>query len=296
MRRGAVGRLAARLLPRLARVVSLIVLAALGTIALMRLAPGYFTDAREMDAEHASGARAELQVEETQQGSLAQLTRRLLGGWVHGDLGRSRHYDVPVTELLAERLPVSAKLLFAGVGCGWLLACALALPLMARRTRRGEAWIAGPAALLLAIPVGAMATLCLLVNAGGPLLVLATLVGVRDFKLVYRLLRHSSGEPHLLYARAYGMRASRIFRVHLLPRVRGEMLALAMMSFVVALSALVPVEVVFDVPGLGQLAWSAAMNRDLPVLLAVTLLLALCVGLVSMVAEPGERLESMPCG
>ena len=54
------------------------------------------------------------------------------------------------------------------------------------------------------------------------------------------------------------------------------------MSAVVALSALVPVEVVFDVPGLGQLAWSAAMNRDLPVLVAMTALMAVCVGAVGL--------------
>jgi peptide/nickel transport system permease protein len=58
-----------------------------------------------------------------------------------------------------------------------------------------------------------------------------------------------------------------------------------MTSFVLALSAVVPIEVVFDVPGLGQLAWNAAMNRDLPVLLAVTLLLAAGVGIAALSAD-----------
>jgi ABC-type dipeptide/oligopeptide/nickel transport system permease component len=40
---------------------------------------------------------------------------------------------------------------------------------------------------------------------------------------------------------------------------------------------MVPVEVIFSTPGIGQLAWNAAMNRDLPVLLAVTVMMAIAV-------------------
>jgi ABC-type dipeptide/oligopeptide/nickel transport system permease component len=39
------------------------------------------------------------------------------------------------------------------------------------------------------------------------------------------------------------------------------------------------------VPGLGQLGWSAAMNRDLPVLLAITLLMALAVTCAGMAPD-----------
>jgi peptide/nickel transport system permease protein len=51
----------------------------------------------------------------------------------------------------------------------------------------------------------------------------------------------------------------------------------------------VPVEVIFNVPGLGELAWNAALNRDLPVLLAVTVIMALAVTLAGMASDrPGE--------
>ena len=54
-------RIGMRWLGRLLRVVSLVLFAVLGTALLMRLAPGYFADAREMDAQYAAGARASLQ-------------------------------------------------------------------------------------------------------------------------------------------------------------------------------------------------------------------------------------------
>jgi peptide/nickel transport system permease protein len=41
-------------------------------------------------------------------------------------------------------------------------------------------------------------------------------------------------------------------------------------SIPVALSAAVPIEVVCDLPGIGQLAWKAALARDLYLLVCLT--------------------------
>jgi peptide/nickel transport system permease protein len=276
---------------RLLRVVSLVVLAAIGTTILMREAPGYFTDARTTDARYAGIARARLDRQRQQESSLLQLSVSTLRHWSHGDLGQSRQYGLSVTSMIASRAAASVRLLFLSVAAGWLLSLMLALPLAARRGSRGEALIAAPVAVMLAIPTGALATLCLLADFGGPLLVLATIVAVRDFKLVYRLLRQTWSDPCLLHARAQGIPTRRILLIHLLPRLRSRLIALGSMSFVLALSALVPVEVIFNVPGLGQLAFTAAMNRDLPVLLAVTMVMAACVGAAGLAGASLQQTE-----
>ena len=279
----------ARISIRFARVISLVFLAALGTILLVRFGPGYFTDSREMDSQYADTARAALQKQQKQQYKISELARSVLGGWLQGDFGRSRQYDVPVTDLIEPRLQVTGKLLLFGVGYGWIIAFALALPLSARRSNRGEVFIAGPTVLLLSIPIGAMATACMVANKGDAITVLATVIAVRDFKLVYRLLREAGRAPGLLFARAQGTSPFRIACIHLILPLSGKLLALALLSFVTALSTIVPLEVIFDVPGLGHLAWSAATNRDLPVLLDVTLLMATAVGIASMISEPAHR-------
>jgi peptide/nickel transport system permease protein len=79
---------------------------------------------------------------------------------------------------------------------------------------------------------------------------------------------------------------------HILPTLSLQLSALASLSIVTALSALVPVEVIFDVPGLGQLAWNAAMNRDLPVLLAATMIMALAVTCAGMAPERPKEWRS----
>ncbi len=270
-------------LRRLGRTVILLMLVAMGTMLLMRFAPGYFSDAREMDAKYQESARSELSAERKERGSLGSIARWTLGGWLHGDLGRSRQYEVPVRELITPRLGVTASLLGRGVTYGWLLALCAALPLSA--ARRDNVFFAAPFTLLLAVPTGVMATFCLLSGVGGPVLVMMLLLASRDFKFLHRALREAWRAPHLLSARAQGLRLHRLARVHVLPNVWPKMLALAMLSFVTALSAIIPIEVIFDEPGLGQLAWSAAMNRDLPVLMATTMLMAAAVAVAGTFSD-----------
>jgi ABC-type dipeptide/oligopeptide/nickel transport system permease component len=50
-----------------------------------------------------------------------------------------------------------------------------------------------------------------------------------------------------------------------------------------ALAASIPVEVLCDLPGIGQLAWKAALSRDLALLVDLTML----VTLVTLVANAG---------
>jgi peptide/nickel transport system permease protein len=214
-----------------------------------------------------------------------------LNSVLQGNLGRSRHYDVPVTDLIKERASTTAGLVVKSVVCGWALAFVAAVVMSARRGGSGEALVAAPSALVLAAPVSALATVCLMTDHGGPLLVLAAAIAARDFKVVYRLLRRAWRAPHVLFARASGMRMESILRTHLLPMLSRELFALGMTSFVIALSLAVPLEVIFDVPGLGELAWSAALNRDLPVLLAVTLLMAGCVGVAASVSGSATSVE-----
>jgi peptide/nickel transport system permease protein len=275
------------LIGSLARALLLVLLVMIGSTLLVRLAPGYLSDAREMDAHYGNTVRAELSQEGARSHSVPEMLVREAGGWLRGDAGVSRQFGVPVRKLIGPRLAVTGGLLLRSLLLGWALALCASLMTSLRR-QSGIVWQA-PATLLLAVPTAAMATLCLLAGGGGPVLVMSLLVAARDFKFLCRILRQAWLEPHLLQARAQGIRMGRLLAAHVAPAIAGQLGALAGLSLVTALSALVPVEVLFDVPGLGQLAWNAAMNRDLPVLLAVTLLMALAVTSSSMLSgQPGE--------
>jgi peptide/nickel transport system permease protein len=236
-----------------------------------------------MDARYGDAARAELAAESARSASLTQMLSTEFGGWTRGDLGVSRQYDVPVAELILPRLAVTGGLLLRAIVYAWTLALCAALVTSAGRNP-ALLWQT-PSALLLAVPTAAMATLCMLSDRGGPVLVMTLLVAARDFKFLDRMLRKAWRDPHLLQARAQGLNPLRLLLAHILPGIASQLLALATLSMVTALSALVPVEVIFSVPGLGQLAWNAAMNRDLPVLLAVTTIMAIAVTVAGMPAD-----------
>ena len=80
---------------------------------------------------------------------------------------------------------------------------------------------------------------------------------------------------------------------HILPGIAPQLLALASLSLVTALGAIVPVEVIFNVPGLGSLAWGAAQNRDIPVLVAVTMLFAVGVTMCELLSNRDSELVSV---
>ncbi len=275
-----------KLLRQLGRTVLLIALVAAGTLTLVRYAPGYFTDTREMDAQHAGSVRAEMDALRISDRSAAAMAGTIALGWLHGNFGVSRQYRVPVGELIWPRLLVTARLLGQSLLLGWLAALAGALLLSARRKRAGETWIAAGSALLLAVPIGALSTIFLLTNTGGPALAVGLLLAARDFKFLYRLLRRQWREPHLLFARSQGIPLRSLVLAYLLRPVWPQLASLASMSFIAALSMSVPAEVLFDVPGAGQLAWTAATNRDLPLLLAVTLLMAAAVASAGFLSGP----------
>src|SRR5450755_4292357 len=108
-------RLPLLILKRLGRTILLLTLVALGTIVLMRFAPGYFADAREMDAKYGGNVRSELGAERAERGSLRTIAEGAFSGWLNGDLGQSRQFEIPVSELLRPRLRVSASLLMHGI-------------------------------------------------------------------------------------------------------------------------------------------------------------------------------------
>lgn len=262
-------------LRRVARIFVVLVLVAAGSTALVRYAPGYLSDGREMDARYAGGARDELAAEAARSQSVASMLKREAAGWLREDLGVSRQYDVPVLELIKQRLAVTAKLLTGSIALAWVIAGCAAV--VSNWGRRSGTLFHVAATVLLAVPIGAMATICLLADRGGPLLVMTTLLATRDYKFLDRMVRKAWLAQHLLHARASGISPLWLMRVHLLPSIGEQLGSLATLSILTALGAMVPVEVIFSLPGIGQLAWNAAMNRDLPVLLAITMMMAVVV-------------------
>jgi len=134
----------------------------------------------------------------------------------------------------------------------------------------------------LCLPAAVLALLSVLWNVPG-----ALAIGLIVFPKVYRYTRNLLGKayslPHIVTARGKGLSESRILFWHVLPIAGPQMFALAGVSVSIAMGAAIPVEALCGFAGVGQLAWQAALARDLPLLMNITIL----VTLVTLLANSG---------
>jgi peptide/nickel transport system permease protein len=266
------------------------------TLLMVRVAPGYFTDPSALDPRLSEHAIAQMQAEKAAANPLAESVKEDVA-LLAGKLGESRYYHVPVGSLIGPRWPVTMKLLAGGLGLGWIAALLASIPTVLATTpehNRLASILAIPVVVLIAVPAGAMAALAVTSGYGTPVLIIALFTGPRVFQFLSVILKKELYAEHVRYARALGLTTRRIVLAHVLPCAAPELLATFGTSLVIGLGALVPVEVMFDLPGVAQLAWTAAINRDAPVIAATTLVAAGAVAVAAILsdcfARPGTRI------
>jgi peptide/nickel transport system permease protein len=275
---------AVKLARKLAAVAATVLVGGLLTAALVRMSPGFDSDERLLDARLDSASQAAVRAEHAANRNVARYYVHQLAEMLHGDLGESPSLRRPIAELIVDRLPVTAELMAVGVVGGWTLAFALALPAVLCR-RRLASQIAGTfSTCMLCLPPAAIAVL--IFSWGGPVRVIVALVLFpRLFDYCRNLLEDAYARPHILMARAKGLRPSRILLRHVLPVTAPQFLALAGVSVSMAFGAAIPVETLCDLPGIGQLAWKAAIARDLPVLVCLTMMITVVTQLCNSASD-----------
>lgn len=236
---------------------------------LVRFAPGFGMDEAQLDIRlnNRSIAALRQQRNENIAGFYFHYCQRLL----HGDFGTSRTLERPVSELIEERLPETLKSVGLGLFLGWAFGLSLAsLAVMARSASLD--WIAGIfCGTLLCMPAAVLAILFVIAQAPERLL-LAAVVFPQIYHYARNLLMRSLSQPHVLTAWAKGTGSLRLLFWHVLRPSAPQLLAVAGVSASLAFTAAIPVEALCDLPGVGQLAWKAAMGRDLYLLVTLTIL------------------------
>jgi peptide/nickel transport system permease protein len=241
---------------------------------LVRLAPGFGIQESDLNAQLSAETRKALHERDAGERNILSYYGHYLGSVIHGDLGYSRSMDRPVSELFRDRLPETMESVVIGVAGGWLLGLALAIPASWKRAPIYSASATLISGIFLCIPSAVLALLFLVIGSPGKLAI-ALVVFPKVFRFSRNLLVKSYTMPHVLTARARGLSSARVFGWHILPNIAAPMLALAGVTVSIAFAAAIPVEVVCDSPGLGQLAWKAALSRDVPLLVNLTLVIAI---------------------
>jgi len=207
---------------------------------------------------------------------------RYLGGLFQLDLGTSLHSRRPVAELLAERIPATARLAAAAFAVALLVSLPLGV-LAARRRGRWPDRAASVFALIgLSIPNFWLGPLLILGfsiglgltpvsgDQGGASLVLPALtLGLSLAALNTRMVRASLlevlNEDYVRTARAKGLGESATVWRHALPNAALPVLTLLGLQLGSLFAGAVITEVVFGWPGVGSLLIDAIRQRDYPV-------------------------------
>ncbi len=251
---------------------------------LVWLAPGRSTDERELDARLSEESIQAIRELRESDKSVVEFYVAYMRAVFTGNLGVSQSLNRPVLELLSERLPVTLFSVGTGLALGWSAALSLALLASVSDRFLPGFLLTVFSAGLLCIPMAGLALICLFLGAPG-FYAIALVVFSRVFRYLVDVLQVTRSQSHVLAASARGLGRIRILFWHMAPIVLPQVLALAGTSASLALSAAIPMEVICDSAGIGQLVWQAALGRDLPLLVNLTLLVTLMTHLTNLASD-----------
>ncbi|MCZ7501036.1 ABC transporter permease [Agrobacterium sp. ST15.13.015] len=233
-----------------------------------------------------------------------------LAGVFHGDLGQSYTYGVPVAGLILERLAVTLPLALLAV----CLSVAIAIPLgvAAARSRNGaldfaaglfsHVGIAVPGfwvGLLLIIvfsttlgwmPAGGFPGWTPSFSAGLTALILpAVALALSQAGVLTRVCRSAvlevMNEDFVRTARAKGLSERVALWRHAVPNAMIPVVTMIGLQFTFLIAGAVLVENVFNLPGLGRLAYQALTQRDIVVMQSVVLFFSALVIVMNFVVD-----------
>ena len=235
---------------------------------------------------------------------------RWLGEVLRGQFGTSPITDIPVSTQLAQRLPITLELAVLALA----FAVALGVPAgVAAAVRPGRVtdWVASAVALGgLSLPhfwFGILAILIFAVHlhvlpsggfvplSGGlggnlshmvmPVIVLGTGLAAVIMRQTRAAMIEALGADYVRTARAKGLRESQVIWIHALRNSLVTVVTVVGLQLGGLIAGVVTVEVVFNIPGIGQLTLDSVYQRDYPTLQGAVLLTAAAYIIVNLLTD-----------
>ncbi len=233
-----------------------------------------------------------------------------VGAIAKGDLGFSYKRNQSVSTLIAEYLPVTLVLMVTSTAVAVLVAIPIGMVQAGRRNRLEDHVFTAVLFVFYSMPVFWLGLILIVVFAsnlgwlpsGGPqgglstyggqlstLVLPITTLALVTIALFSRYLRSAMidalVQDYVRTARAKGASMRRVMFRHVLPNSLFSTITLLGLSIPYIFSGALIVEALFNYPGMGLLFWNAAQSRDYPVVLGVTLIVALAAVIGNLAAD-----------
>jgi peptide/nickel transport system permease protein len=260
-----------RLLAGIARLLGTMLLAGLLGATLVRVAPGFGFDAAALDPNLSEQSRAAIRQQHEAERNIFTFYFSYISSLARGEWGTSISLNQPVRDLVRDRLPVTVRTMGYSIVIGWLLAVVIAGLIEVTRSKSLILLSTVSNAGLLSAPAAVLALLCLMFR-WPPTIAITAIVFAYLFSYATSVFRDHFSRPHVLSAMARGAGKMRLLCVHVFSSAAPELLTLLGLSVATAFAAALPIEVISDTPGIGQLAWQGALGRDVRLVITLTML------------------------
>lgn len=221
-----------------------------------------------------------------------------VAGAVTGDLGRSASYGVPVGDLIADRLPVTLPLACMALAIAIVVGIPLGIAAAGRPRGPADRIAAVVAQIGIAVPdfwfgillILGFSTLLPWFSAGGfpgwehppaalkALVLPAIALALPQAAVLCRVTRsaviETMREDFIRTARAKGLSRRQVLWRHAARNALAPVVTIVGLQFSFLIAGAVLVENVFNLPGLGRLAYQALAQRDLVVIRSVAMVFA----------------------
>ncbi|WP_019410737.1 ABC transporter permease [Pseudomonas psychrophila] len=224
-----------------------------------------------------------------------------LGRLAQGDLGDSYNLRKPVGQVIASKLGATAQLSLSAAALAVLLAVVVAV-LSANRAPWIRSLVSGTELVVSSAPSFVIGLILLLVFAFGwhllppsgsngwralilPSVALALPVAAVLSQVLRQSLEDILEQPFIAMARARGMSETGVRLKHALRHALVPLVTLAGFVFASLLGGAVVIELLFSRQGIGRLMLDAAVSKDVPLLLGITLLAAAIYVVVNFLVD-----------
>jgi peptide/nickel transport system permease protein len=225
-----------------------------------------------------------------------------LAGALRGDFGRSFTMRQPVADIIFDRLPVTMLLGASAIAFALLLAIPLGVLAAVRPNSIFDRFALTVAVVGQAMPTFWFAlTLVLWLGVYWRLLPITGSASWQNFIMpaialgyyvtpaVMRLTRAGVLEvlssDYIRTARAKGLRPPTVLFKHALRNAIIPVVSLAAVQFGFMLGGSIVIETIFQINGLGYLAWESIQRKDLPTMQAIVLVLSVIYVLLTLAAD-----------
>lgn len=294
-------------------IITLFIVSLLAFLAF-QVIPGDPTT-KMLGTEATEEARAALRAELGLDGSVFSRYWNWLFAFLQGDLGTSYSYRMPVSQMLADKLPITFLLSMLSFAFTVVISIPLGILAGSARSKAADIAISATNQIIMSIPaffIGILTTYLFgtILNVfstgefvsfreswGGCiryLLLPALSIAIPRIAMTVRMLRSSIlselQKDYVRTARSRGANRGTILYRHVLKNALIPVITFLAVSAAEIMTGSIIIERVFAIPGISQLLMTSISGRDFPVVQAIVVILAAWIVIINFAADLLYRL------